>query len=206
MSNLTDIRVRKMTEEDLPEIADILARSFVDNLVYNYVVPDKEACKIFTKDFLTFRLRVGLHYEAAYITEDKKGVAVWLAPGQGVTPELLGALGGIAALQAAGAESIQKFQGFAQFSGMKEAELAPMPHYLLSPFGVEPELQGKGIGGALLRTQLEVFDANGDVCFIDTQTEENEELYKHFGFETVFKGVIPNTPVPHIAMIRYPKK
>ena len=195
--------IRKMTEADLPEIADILARSFVGNPVYNYVAP-AEVLEAFTLEFLTFRLRVGLHYDAAYITEDKKGVAVWLAPGQGINQELLTTLGGMAALQKIGMEGIQKFQGFAQFSGMKEAELAPMPHYLLSPFGVAPEMQGQGIGGALLRAQLDIFDKNGDVCFIDTQTDENESMYHHFGFETIFKGFIPNTPVPHIAMIRHP--
>lgn len=198
--------IRKMTEQDLPTVADALARSFVSNPVYNYVVEDETARKQFTLDFLTFRLRVGLAYNAAYITSDKNGVAVWLAPGEGVKPDMLGTLGGGVALQAAGPKAIERFQAFAQFSGMKEAELAPMPHYLLSPFGVAPEMQGKGLGGALLRNQLDEFDKIGAVCFLDTQTDENESLYHHFGFETVFKGVIPGTPVPHIAMIRHPQK
>jgi predicted GNAT family N-acyltransferase len=39
-------------------------------------------------------------------------------------------------------------------------------------------------------------------CFLETQSEKNVKIYKRYGFRVVEKGAIPDTEIPHWAMLR----
>jgi len=60
----------------------------------------------------------------------------------------------------------------------------------IQTLGVSTSYQGKGYGGKLLRTILDVVDnpassLSNVPLYLETESEENESLYKHFGFHTV---------------------
>jgi GNAT superfamily N-acetyltransferase len=59
------------------------------------------------------------------------------------------------------------------------------PHAHFGPFGVEPELQGKGIGSLVLREYARRLDAAGEHSYLETEKPENVALYSRFGFEVV---------------------
>jgi ribosomal protein S18 acetylase RimI-like enzyme len=59
------------------------------------------------------------------------------------------------------------------------------PHYYLSLLGVHPNHHGQGWGSKLLRPVLEHADKNRKVCYLETETEKNVDMYRHFGFEVV---------------------
>ena len=69
------------------------------------------------------------------------------------------------------------------------------PHAHFGPFGVEPELQGQGIGSLLLREYSRRLDEAGEHSYLETEKPENVALYQRFGFEVIdeteFMGV-PN--------------
>ncbi len=201
------MKILPMQEDQFEALNEIVARCYDDNAVYRFVCEevDDETRKKFTHDFLGFRLKFGYKNGAVRVTEDGNGYAIWLAPGVSITPQDMQELGGFAAMQAAGPSVQQRFGMFVKLSSEMEAKFAPMPHYHLAPIVVKPEMQGKGLGSALLRDQLAIFDANGDYVYLDTQTQKNKEIYKRFGFEVMFEGVIPGTNVPHISMLRKPQ-
>ncbi len=59
------------------------------------------------------------------------------------------------------------------------------PHWHLGPVGVERHLQGKGIGGALLREFCGRMDAVQAMAYLETDKRANVGIYEHFGFRTV---------------------
>lgn len=59
------------------------------------------------------------------------------------------------------------------------------PHYHLGPLAILPEMQGQGVGSALLQHFCQLVDAQGAVAYLETDKEENVTLYKRFGFEVV---------------------
>lgn len=59
------------------------------------------------------------------------------------------------------------------------------PHYYLSLFGVDPNCQGRGWGSRLIRPVLEHADKNRKICYLETETEKNVEMYRHYGFDVV---------------------
>lgn len=56
------------------------------------------------------------------------------------------------------------------------------PHFYLRAVGVDPTLQSRGIGGALLRPVLDAADERGVGCFLQTATAANAAWYERFGF------------------------
>jgi len=45
-----------------------------------------------------------------------------------------------------------------------------------------PQLQGRGVGKALLSTFLTTIDEGGAPAFLETDVDRNVELYESFGF------------------------
>jgi GNAT superfamily N-acetyltransferase len=59
------------------------------------------------------------------------------------------------------------------------------PHAHFGPFGVEPELQGRGIGSLVLQEYTRRLDEAGEHSYLETEKPENVALYSRFGFEVV---------------------
>ncbi len=64
----------------------------------------------------------------------------------------------------------------------REARDPHEPHWHLGPIGVRPEVQGAGVGKALLMTFLTSVDEQGSPTFLETDVDRNVFLYESFGF------------------------
>jgi len=64
----------------------------------------------------------------------------------------------------------------------REARDPHEPHWHIGPIGVRPELQGHGVGKALLSAFLTTIDEVGSPAFLETDVDRNAELYESFGF------------------------
>jgi ribosomal protein S18 acetylase RimI-like enzyme len=56
------------------------------------------------------------------------------------------------------------------------------PHFYIKVLGTDPEVQGSGIGSALLTHVVARADAAGLGCYLTTATKENVTWYARFGF------------------------
>ena len=59
------------------------------------------------------------------------------------------------------------------------------PHSHYGPFGVEPALQGRGVGSLVMVEYTRRLDAAGEHAYLETDKPENVALYGRFGFEVV---------------------
>ena len=64
------------------------------------------------------------------------------------------------------------------------------PHYYLFVVGVEPALQGRGHGKALLRALSARADSRGVPCYLEADREQNVKLYRSLGYEVLDEGLI----------------
>lgn len=55
----------------------------------------------------------------------------------------------------------------------------------LQTIGVHSSHQGQGVGGRLLRSLISAADSLHAHIYLETESAENEALYKHFGFRTL---------------------
>jgi ribosomal protein S18 acetylase RimI-like enzyme len=58
-------------------------------------------------------------------------------------------------------------------------------HWHVGPVGVEPGLQGLGVGSLVMRSLCECFDADGEVAWLETERPENVVFYRRLGFDVV---------------------
>lgn len=68
------------------------------------------------------------------------------------------------------------------------------PHWHLDPLGVEPELQGQGIGGQLMEYYCKHVDGLGMVAYHQTDRPENVKFYQRFAFQVVGEETIMDFP------------
>ena len=79
------------------------------------------------------------------------------------------------------------------------------PHWYLATLGTDPEVQGRGIGSALLRPVLEHCDAEGQPAYLESSKEKNLAFYSRHGFEVVKEVPLPGGGPTIWTMWRDPK-
>jgi predicted N-acetyltransferase YhbS len=68
------------------------------------------------------------------------------------------------------------------------------PHWHLGPVGVEPTLQGQGIGTALMEEYCARLDNLAAVGYLETDKAQNVAFYEKFGFRTIAEAPVLGTP------------
>jgi GNAT superfamily N-acetyltransferase len=133
---------------------------------------------------------------AGHATEDFSGVALWLPPG--ISPHEDGVIETLHA--AAGPERGADID--AALEGM-DAYHPTSPHYYLTLAGVDPLLQGQGIGSELIHAGLDRCDAQQLPAYLEATSPGSRDLYTRQGFEEL--GVIQNGAMPPMwPMLRQP--
>ena len=56
------------------------------------------------------------------------------------------------------------------------------PHLHLGPIGVSPDLQGQGVGTALMNYYIDRLETEAIAGYLETNKPENVEFYRKFGF------------------------
>jgi GNAT superfamily N-acetyltransferase len=68
------------------------------------------------------------------------------------------------------------------------------PHVHLGPIGVAPDMQGRGVGTALMRRYVEHLEQQNSAGYLETDRAENVEFYKKFGFAVRHEETLIGTP------------
>ena len=179
--------LRRATADDYPTVTRVLGRAFENDPVANWMMKRDHM----ERAFGTFFKHSVLPHDEAWLSGDD-GVALWTPPGKwnatglhllAMAPTLLAAVG--ATKLVARARAAQRV-----------SELHPRePHWYLFAIGVDPAMQGKGIGSSLLRGVLERCDAEKSAAYLEASTETNARLYERHGFRVTEElRVAPSAP------------
>lgn len=190
-----DLTLRPAERADVPQAARMLARAFVDDPAWIYQLPhepsrERRLVRYFSTLLRREALRLGAT-EVALIEDRIVGAAVWKPPGtwHPPVPVQIAALPGyISCFQARSLRALHT-------ESVMFNEHPQEDHWYLYYIATEPELQGKGIGAALLRSRLEHCDRDGLSAYLESSKLSNVPLYEHFGFEVTGQlGMPPAAP------------
>ena len=204
MKELKDL-VRLKKSQSKPA-GKTLARAFQDDSLFVYLIPDAIRRKTLLPTLLEIMARYASIYGEVYATSPlMEGVACWFPPGK--TEMTLRRIIRVAGLPLVhyyikNRDVLSRFFSYNEYAAMLHHRYANVPHWYLSPIGVDPKLQGKGYGSNLLKSMLSRIDQEHLPCFVETQSQKNVSLYEHFGFHVVDKNNIPGTDLTHWAMLR----
>ncbi len=72
----------------------------------------------------------------------------------------------------------------------------PEPHWYVAALGVDPEVQGQGLGSVLMAHGMARADRDGRPIYLETETERNVGFYRRFGFDVVEEFIPEGLNVP----------
>jgi len=182
--------VRSATTDDHPAAAAVLARSFFDDPVISWLVPDERTRDRRQRVF--YRAELGHAHANGLVltTDDHAGAALWLAPKRWKvdtvamlrqTPAVIRSFG----RRIPAALALQK--------AMDEAHPSE-PHWYLAVLGTDPDRQGTGVGGALIRGVTDRCDATGTGAYLESSKIANVPYYERFGFVVTEEITMPGGP------------
>lgn len=194
-----DQGLRQATAEDIPRLESVMAEAFHDDPIIGWLMPNERKRRARLRRFFSIELRhMALPRGQVWATRDLTGVALIMPPGRWRVPlraTLLegsafgGRLGRAARLGAA--------------MEWRHAREVREPHYYVRDVGVLPEMQGRGLGSALMGPTLERCDRGGLPVYLEASSERSAALYERLGFELIDELRVAGSP-PLRLMLRPP--
>ena len=196
----------KLKKSHIKKAAMMMARAFHDDPIVKYAFPKHKGADPRVRYAYEFMVRLGMRTGFGYTTSrDVEGVAIWARikdPHTSFRDMLFS--GSIIPAIRLGLKAGLRMMTFSEHMENKHQEVIRELHWYLQVLAVDPEHQGKGYAGRLLRKQLHLIDQEGLPCYLETEREVNVPLYEHFGFHIVEEHPIPDTPIVMWLMLRLP--
>jgi ribosomal protein S18 acetylase RimI-like enzyme len=181
--------VRKATRDDLPHLAAVLARAFLDDPVTVWAFRGERTRLRWAERLFRARLAGLLDQDETYTTADVAGGALWALPNQW-RPRAGEIVRYFPLVRGVGRHLVEVIRGFDRMERVHPKS----PHYYLAVLGTEPERQGEGIGSALIRPVLEECDVQEIPAYLESSKEHNLAFYARHGFRVTGEIELPNGP------------
>jgi ribosomal protein S18 acetylase RimI-like enzyme len=191
------IEIRNATVAEMPQTVSAILAAFLTDPIARYAWPSPH--DYFSGMAALARGMGGSSFAhaSAYVTPDLCGAALWLPPGVHADG---GALEGVLR-DTARPEHLHDL--LATFEKMDESRPEEL-HWYLPLLGVEPNAQGRGIGGALMRHAVARCDREGALAYLESSNERNRPLYERHGFEVMGEIKVGAGPLV-TPMLRHPR-
>lgn len=183
----------RLAKADIPKAAAMLSRSFANDPFAGRFFADGDREQSDFAKAVTCILRYGIaRGEVHAVSPNIEGVAVWYPPSR-VVPSLwdMVRFGAVLLPFSLRWQSLRLVLAYEKHAAMLRKQFPREPYWYLQMLGVEPDCQGRGCAGALLRHMLTRLDRERLPCRLDTMNEKNVALYEHFGFRVLHSGEIP---------------
>jgi GNAT superfamily N-acetyltransferase len=186
------VATRRATPADLPALAPMLARAFLDDPVANWSCRPDNLRPAVLERFHGARLRHLLVDQEVWTTPDCSSVALWAPPKRWrTTPR----------------QDLELARGMLHpwllwraplivggLLGLERRHPRSPPHWYLAILGTDPAAQGQGLGSAVLAPVLEQCDADGVGAFLESSKERNIAFYARHGFRVTGEHRLPRGP------------
>ncbi|MHA2399883.1 MAG: GNAT family N-acetyltransferase [Promethearchaeota archaeon] len=202
MNNLSQIN-----RNQIKSAAKVLARAFLNDPLYIAYFPDSSKRIEQNYHLMKNSILYCMKYGEIFITSPKlEGVALWQLneprKKKQDDPFKLFLNWINFSLAIALGKDLETVQSIYSYTHSIHYELVPSRHWYFFILGVDPHFQGKGYASRLIKPMLARIDKDHLPCYLDTNNEQNIDLYQHFGFKTLKKYQIPGTDVTNWSMIR----
>jgi ribosomal protein S18 acetylase RimI-like enzyme len=174
-----EFQVRALTGDELRFAGAVAARALRDNPMMAFSVPDDPLARL-QVGYDTFVERIAPDSVGAVVGRHVIGVAAAAAPGVCIGATAASELRRAPAMDPADAVGYDR----ARFVISTMCEHDPEErHVHVGPVGVEPGVQGLGIGRAMMTAVCERLDDDGEAGWLETDKPENVVFYRRHGFD-----------------------
>jgi ribosomal protein S18 acetylase RimI-like enzyme len=172
--------MRKATFSDKSIILDLLTRSFDDNKSVNYVIKQDRNRVDRIRRLMEYSFNMCSEFGEVWISNDQQACALILFPDRKRTSVQTILWDFKLALRVIG---VSRIGAILKREAMIKSNHPKGPIAYLWFIGVDPPVQGKGIGSAFLREVVSECERKQRPMYLETSMERNLPFYKKFGFE-----------------------
>jgi ribosomal protein S18 acetylase RimI-like enzyme len=169
---------------------DALVAAFMDDSLIGWVFPDPASRERRLRRLNRVPLEYGLRYGYVRQSDEGRCVAVWIPPGEPMSPWRMVRSGMLAVPLRTGLGPLARFGGANGVMDKIHKRHMSGPHWELLIVGVDPALQGRGRGSALVRDGLARADEAGLPCYLNTNTLANVPFYERLGFSVLEEATL----------------
>ncbi|MBT3410603.1 MAG: GNAT family N-acetyltransferase [Halieaceae bacterium] len=174
-------------EEHSERLADILADSFSEDPVMNWVIPEPALYRDF------FRLLISdifLPQGIQHMETGERAGGLWLPPGGTFDVPPSFALAGLVTklFLRKGPKPLWRIS---QQGAIFDRHHPKSPHYHLVFVGCRKSAQGQGLGSAMLKQGTHMCDEQNMPAYLESSNELNVPLYQRHGFEIIDEESLP---------------
>ena len=173
--------VREVAEDEFGRAVSVQVMAFGSDPIMRWLYPEPHDYLAHYPDFVRAFAGGAFEHATAYVADDFGGTAMWLPPGAHVEGSLVEEV-----LTRSVGNPVRK-EVFEMLEEMDRAHIRE-PHWYLPMIGVDPSLQGQGLGSALLRHALARCDEASLPAYLESSNPANVPLYERHGF--VVQGTI----------------
>jgi GNAT superfamily N-acetyltransferase len=193
----TPVEIRSAKRDEMAQTVSCIVAAFIADPIGRFAWPSPhqylEAMPLAVREFGG----ASFEYGSADVTADFCGAGLWLPPSVHPDGEALEKV----FRDTAKSEHLDDL--LATFEKMDEWH-PEESHWYLPLIGVEPNAQGRGLGGALMRHATARADAAGTMAYLESSNPRNISLYERHGFEVMGKIQVGAGPLV-TPMLRQPR-
>jgi len=188
--------VREAREEDAHEVADILAEAFAKDPVMNWMLGSARPIKL---TFLEVAKGILSRKGFGHIVENS-AATLWTPAGVTAKLPFLSELRLLFSVFASGGLAAMRRTNNAD--RLMADSHPPTAHFYLLAVGVRANVQGKGLGGQVIREGLKMADEVGLPVYLENSNPRNTLLYERLGFRKLAPLGLPDGAPPLLGMMR----
>ncbi len=191
------IEIRSATLDEIPQAVASIVAAFITDPIARFAWPSPydhlRGMPLATREFGGRSFEHG----TAFVSADFCGAALWLPSGVHPNHEALRKVFRDTAKPGHLDDLLATFDKMDQWHPEE-------PHWYLPLIGVEPNAQGSGLGGALMRYAVARCDREEALAYLESTNRRNVSLYERHGFEAMGEIQVGAGPVV-TPMLRRPR-
>jgi ribosomal protein S18 acetylase RimI-like enzyme len=180
------MRCRHALAADVPALAAVLSRSFHDDPLMGFLLPDQATRDADLHVLFTVAASAGLRRGHTYVLTEPAGeiagAAIWSPPEvEPLSDDEAGPLAD-AIVGRYGNDGLMRLGAMSE---AMDANHPDIPHLYLFIVGVDPSRQGNGLGESLLVPTLANCEGTGTAAYLESTNPRNIGFYQRLGFDVV---------------------
>ena len=186
--------IYKVTKSEISKASVVLADAFRNDPLINKLSgkgSDSDTKdQLINKIFLKYYLKYG---EVMASSENFEGVMAWSAGNLSYMPIWRMILSGaiVPFLQLGLKDASRIGLAFEPMDKARKRHMQGVTYIYLAIIGVSSKYQGKGCGGKMLRSLIEISDKKRIPIYLETETDKNVSFYEKFGFKILDQITLP---------------
>jgi ribosomal protein S18 acetylase RimI-like enzyme len=184
--------IRRATRSDVPSLTPMLGRAFFDDPIAAWACRSTALRPVVLEHLHRTRLRQLLAHDEIWTTSELSSAALWVPPGRLQNTALQDARLARGFLHG---RLLPRLPMLALGLTMIQRKHPQRPHHwYLSLLGTDPDMQGHGLGAAVLQPVLDKCDGDCIGAYLESSQERNLDFYARHGFRLTGELRLPRGP------------